>query len=231
MAGRSRQPNPTPGQIRGQAEEEAEARRSSRDGGEAGAGTDPRTDPRTDFDAEAEGEAGAEEGIEVLVTKPKRKTGAARRKEAKAKAEAEQIAQALIEVLNMGAVAVSGTPSAVMQPGEQAKVEPPLTRILARMDTQAVETFQKFADPIALAMGLGMWGVRVASIAAMQRQAQAVTTGRPPRPQTRPQAAPPPAPNPAPTHGDAPTEQPAAPNIGALSPALAAILTTHTGGE
>lgn len=53
-------------------------------------------------------------------------------------------------------------------------VEPAAVRILARMDEGAIARYGAMADPIVLAMGLGLWGMRLVAT-SKQRASQAAS--------------------------------------------------------
>lgn len=85
----------------------------------------------------------------------------------------------LLDLVQLAAMATVG-PHAALNPIERGMVEPAAVRILARMDDAAVARYGALADPIVLAMGLGLWGMRIVA-AQRQRQAEPPATDTPNR--------------------------------------------------
>jgi hypothetical protein len=48
---------------------------------------------------------------------------------------------------------------------EKAMIEPPLTRVLGRLDVAANDALNKYLDPVLLALGFLAWGMRINRIA------------------------------------------------------------------
>lgn len=86
--------------------------------------------------------------------------------------DATQATTALLQLAELAAVATVG-PHAALNPIERAMVEPALIRTLARMDAATVARYGALADPIVLALGLGMWGFRCYVTYGAQQQARA----------------------------------------------------------
>jgi len=92
-------------------------------------------------------------------------------------------------LLQAGATAAAG-PDAAMLPHEREQIEAALGRMIRRLPAGAVGAAGQFADPIALAIALGAWGLRVwtvrqarslVGVAQLQREvAQAVRAEPPP---------------------------------------------------
>lgn len=95
---------------------------------------------------------------------------------------ARETVTTVLGMADFAALMLAG-PGAGITPDERAMVEPAAVRMLARMSPAAVARYGGLMDPLALAIGLGMWGMRVASIAserASQRANVAATVQEPP---------------------------------------------------
>lgn len=105
-------------------------------------------------------------------------------------------------MLDMAARSFAG-PDAAMSSYERQLIEPPLGRILGRYGAVS-DRLASMADPIALLIGLAMWGGRIAQISSTrQRPERQPAAGVSPEARTNPpeRAAPPPPPaTPAPPH-------------------------------
>jgi hypothetical protein len=76
------------------------------------------------------------------------------------KSQAQQTADVLLTITD-GMTATLIGPDCVMLSNEREMIEPPLSRILERLDPLASALIEKYTDPILLTMGLAMWGLRI----------------------------------------------------------------------
>lgn len=106
--------------------------------------------PQTFLQVEAEGV--------TPTAAPKRRT----RKNAQSEAEAQTTALVLITMLNTAAANLAGT-DAVMNSFERALIEPSFIRTLGKGGKTA-DKITSLIDPLALIMGMGMWGSRVLGV-------------------------------------------------------------------
>lgn len=90
-------------------------------------------------------------------------------------AEATGAAQVLLASINMMVGAVAG-PDAPMNAGEQAFIEPPLTRIINRLPVSAIDRFGGLMDPCILGIGMLFWFTRVRGTIA-EKRAEKVNMG------------------------------------------------------
>lgn len=126
--------------------------------------------------------------------RPKRKY--TRRKSARTNAISDDsilAASVLIGVLDSAAQGMVGADAAITL-NERNLIEEPLGRILDRLSPELVSKIQIVSDPILLAMGLGLWGMRVYKLNQMQTEsatAQPVPTApAEPVPESKPEDAP-----------------------------------------
>lgn len=82
------------------------------------------------------------------------------------------VASVLIGVLDSAAQAMIGTDAALTM-AERALIDEPLARIMDRLSPAATEKIQTFADPVLLAFGLGLWGMRLYKLSAQQAELKA----------------------------------------------------------
>jgi hypothetical protein len=125
-----------------------EKRRSSRGKG----GRKPRTNGVEIGESEAQSPPVSTPEIKA---KPKSKAAAA-----KSKAEGKETAQMLIEMLNSVLETSMGT-EAQLNRNERGFIEPPLGRLIDKYSPSQIEKFSLIADPLLLAVGLGIWFMRV----------------------------------------------------------------------
>lgn len=97
--------------------------------------------------------------VDISDVTPSRPRG---RKAAQIKAEqdAKAVTPALVGMMESMAVMTIG-PEAKFAPMERAMIDPSLARILARMPKESIDKFGGMLDPMVLALGLGMWGLRI----------------------------------------------------------------------
>lgn len=76
------------------------------------------------------------------------------------KAQAEQTGLVILTIVD-GMIQTLLYPECAMTADERAMIEPPLYRILERLDPGLSSTMEKFTDPVMLGMGLVMWGLRI----------------------------------------------------------------------
>lgn len=157
-------------------------RLGKRTGSESGTRTDASTEkrnadsgnPRTDEPAETGNAASAQEnaeGFELVAAqeiagsdRPKRHYS--KRKSARTNAisdDAALAASVLIGVLDSAAQAMVSADAALTL-NERNLIEEPLARIMDRLSPEVTEKIQTFSDPILLAFGLGLWGMRLYKI-------------------------------------------------------------------
>jgi len=110
--------------------------------------------------------------------------------------EAQASASMYLVMLDMAARSFAG-PDAAMSSYERQLIEPPLGRILGRYGAVS-DRLAGMADPIALLIGLAMWGGRIAQLSqTRQRPARQPAPGVSPEaravPPVRPVPPPPPA--------------------------------------
>jgi hypothetical protein len=72
------------------------------------------------------------------------------------------LASAVIGIAEMLASASLPGKDASIRPEERALIEPPLTRILERLDVQSVEKASALLDPVIMLVGIGFWINRIA---------------------------------------------------------------------
>jgi hypothetical protein len=87
------------------------------------------------------------------------------------KSQAQQTADVLLTITD-GMTATLIGPECVMLSNEREMIEPPLSRILERLDPLASALIEKYTDPIMLAMGLAMWGLRIWQVQSARIEAQ-----------------------------------------------------------
>ena len=160
----------------------ASARRSSGTGRPAGR---PRKDGRPAGSAgrgnSQLGEAG-ESPVRLRVDqaeRPPKREAATKPKAAPAgdAGNAQSTATAILQLAELAAIATLG-PFARVNPMERAMIEPSMVRILNRMDADALGRFSALSDPIMLAMGLGMYGLRVWGAVRAEAQGHQETAQR-----------------------------------------------------
>ena len=54
-------------------------------------------------------------------------------------------------------------PDATLAEHERALIEPALTRVIDRASPEALERLSAISDPVMIAVGVGLWGMRVLS--------------------------------------------------------------------
>ncbi len=120
-----------------------------------------------------------------------RVTSAKAQEEEAQKAKDEAAAQAAMFLLMLDSLAVSTAgEEARLNDIERTLIEPALARMLARIDAQRAAMIQRYADPLMILAGSGLWLVRM-------REIQKERKGRrddnsPPPPGGAPDASPPP---------------------------------------
>lgn len=88
---------------------------------------------------------------------------------------AQKTAQAILDILN-GIAGSSVSPDAIMQTGEREMIEPPLTRIISRLEPDIIEKFSAISDPFAVIVGFAMWGYRVSELAQRKVESETART-------------------------------------------------------
>lgn len=123
---------------------------------------DTRTRTRTRTKAKGAGDGPIQLRVDQAGRAPGRQSAPPKPKAAAAgeNGDARQTTTALLQFAQLGAVATLG-PVAAFTPLEIGLIEPAAVRILSRMDASAVARYGALADPLVLAVGLGMWGLRV----------------------------------------------------------------------
>lgn len=73
----------------------------------------------------------------------------------------QQEAQMLIAALSAGAVALTHRPEAAMTESEAGLIESPLAATLDMLPEAVKARYANYINPVLLAVGLGMWGIRI----------------------------------------------------------------------
>lgn len=99
-----------------------------------------------------------------------RRLRASKQAPAKVDAAAIETAQLFLNVLDSLAYTAVGDQGKMLA-GEKEVLEPPLARVVARMDERTALLIQTVSDPLAILIGLGAWGSRLMAIRREQSQA------------------------------------------------------------
>lgn len=106
-------------------------------------------------------------------------------------ASSQTAADLILDMVNLTAVQIAGEMAAI-QKQERERITAPLVRTLDRLAPEHIAIISKFADPIAVIAGLGMYAARVAAIyqfnqkPIIQRPAQPPKTNLTPTPSAEP---------------------------------------------
>lgn len=86
------------------------------------------------------------------------------------KASRDAVAASVYAVMLNGLAMTVAGPDAIMQEGERQMIEPPLARILAKMDEKTRAQVEQYSDPLMLCFGLAAWGSRIYRMEQDKRQ-------------------------------------------------------------